>query len=80
MTFESSTSERRSNHELRQRFALVFEVLKPYFDSDNQWAGRSHEHLAYRTVKEHFPELSAQDCFIAVATAKRMLASGTMPV
>lgn len=80
MTLDPSTAERRSNSELRQRFVVVFEVLKPYFDSENQWAGHSHEHLAYRTVKEHFPELTAQDCFIAVATAKRMLASGTMPV
>ena len=80
MTFESNTTERRSSHELRERFVVVFEVLKPYFASENHWAGSSHEHLAYRTVKEHFPELSAQDCFIAVATAKRMLASGAMPV
>lgn len=80
MTLDTLSPERRSNPALRQRFAEIFEVLKPYFDSDNQWAGCSHEHLAYRTLKEHFPELSAQDCFIAVAAVKRMLASGSMPV
>ena len=77
---DASTTERRSNHDLRERFVVVFEVLKPFFDSNNHWAGHSHEHFAYRAVKERFPELSSQDCFIAVATAKRMLASGTMPV
>lgn len=72
-------SERRANLELRSVFPAVFETLRPYFDSDNQWEGKSHEHFAYRTVKERFPELTAQDCYIAVATAKRMFISGTFP-
>lgn len=80
MTLDSSDTERRSNHELRQRFVVVFEMLKPYFDSSNQWGGHSHEHFAYRAVKERFPELSAQECYIAVAVAKRMLANGATPV
>lgn len=80
MTTNTDASERRTNSELRQRFQMVFEVLKPYFDTSSQWAGQSQEHFAYRAVKEHFPELSAQDCYIAVATAKRMIANGVMPV
>lgn len=80
MTLESCSTERRTNNALRQHFVEVFEVLKPYFDSNNQWAGHSHEHFAYRDIKERFPEMSAQDCYIAVATAKRMLASGVAPV
>lgn len=65
--------------ELRVRFVAVFEVLKPYFNTTDQWAGQSHEHFAYRAIKERFPELTAQDCYIAVATAKRMVSSGTFP-
>lgn len=80
MSLDTTSTERRSNHELRQRFVVIFEVLKPYFDSETQWAGHAHEHLAYRTIKEHFPELSAQDCFIAVITARRMFTSGSSPV
>jgi hypothetical protein len=80
MTLSTDSADRRTNNELRQRFMLVFEVLKPYFDTANQWAGQSQEHFAYRAVKEQFPELSAQDCYIAVATAKRMIANGVMPV
>lgn len=79
MSLSPDSTDRRTNNELRLRFLLVFEVLKPYFDASNQWAGQSHEHFAYRAVKERFPELSAQDCFIAVATAKRMIANGVMP-
>lgn len=79
MTDDTEASDRRNNLVLRQRFVLVFEVLRPYFDANQQWAGQSQEHFAYRDLKERFPELSAQDCFIAVATAKRMVASGVLP-
>jgi hypothetical protein len=80
MTDDNTAPDRRNNPALRQRFVLVFAVLRPYFDASQQWAGQSQEHFAYRDLKEHFPELTAQDCFIAVATAKRMVASGTLPV
>lgn len=72
-------SERRANSELRSIFPLVFDALRPYFSSENQWEGQSHEHFAYRTLKEQFPGLTAQDCYIAVATAKRMFSNGILP-
>ena len=80
MTTNTDAGERRTNNDLRQRFLLVFEVLKPYFDANSQWAGQSQEHFAYRDLKEHFPELSAQDCYIAVAAARRMISNGVSPV
>lgn len=80
MTYDNEQTERRSNPVLRQRFVLVFQVLRPYFDASQQWAGQSQEHFAYRALKEHFPDMSSQDCFIAVATARRMVSSGTLPV
>lgn len=79
MTQSPPTAERRTNTELRLRFVAVFEVIKPYFHESTQWEGQSHEHFAYRAVKEHFPDMSAQDCYIAVATAKRMISSGNFP-
>lgn len=80
MQTNTINQERRTNPALRLRFVLVFEVIRPYFETSNQWAGQSQEHFAYRALKEHFPELTAQDCFIAVATAKRLIAHGTLPV
>jgi hypothetical protein len=74
-----AASERRTNSELRSIFPLVFDTLLPYFSSENQWEGQSHEHFAYRALKESFPGLTAQDCYIAVATAKRMFNSGVLP-
>lgn len=79
MSDVNTSYERREHLELRAVYPLVFEALRPYFDQDNQWEGHSHEHFAYRTLKEKFPSLSAQECFIAVATAKRMFACGVFP-
>jgi hypothetical protein len=35
--------------------------------------------VAYRTLKEQFPKLDAQESFIVVATAKRLFAAGKLP-
>jgi hypothetical protein len=33
-------------------------------------------HLAYRTLKTHFPELSAQESFLIVITARQLFRGG----
>lgn len=70
------TSERRKHPELRPVFPAIYEALRPFFDPANRWGEKHQEYLAYRTLKEQFPNLSAQDCFVAVATAKRLFAAG----
>lgn len=74
-----ATTERRSHPDLRVIFPAVCEALRPFFDPASRWAGQSHEHLAYRTLKEQFPGLSAQDSFVAVATVKRLIGTGKFP-
>lgn len=76
MTDTSTTSERRTRHEARAVFPAACEAMRPFFDPANHWAGQSHEHLALRTLKEQFPELSAQESFLVVTTAKRLFVSG----
>ena len=75
----SPSDERRSNTPLRAIFPVAFEALRPFFETANRWEGQSHDHLAYQTLKEHFPELSAQDVFIVVTTTRRLYASGNVP-
>jgi hypothetical protein len=70
----SVANERRARHDLRLIFPAACASLQPFFDPANQWAGHSHEHLALRTLKEQFPQLDAQDCFLVVTTAKRLFA------
>lgn len=72
----SETVERRERHDLRALFPAACDTLRPFFDPVNHWAGQSHEHLALRALKEQFPGMSAQDCFLVVITVKRLLATG----
>ncbi|MDO8457168.1 MAG: hypothetical protein Q7T07_09695 [Burkholderiaceae bacterium] len=72
-------TERRTNTELRSIFPAAFEALRPFFEMANRWEGQSHDHLAYQTLKEHFPTLTAQDVFIVVTTTRRLYATGKLP-
>jgi len=76
MSDNGLASERRNNAPLRAIFPAACEALRPFFDINNQWSGQSQDHLAYQTLKEHFPELTSQDALIIVNTVKRMLAHG----
>jgi hypothetical protein len=71
--------ERRQHHGVRAIFPAACEALRPFFEEATRWGGQSHEHLAYRTLKEQFPELGAQESYIVVTTAKRLFAAGKFP-
>lgn len=77
---ETPGQERRRDIEIRQIFVEAYDILEPFFDPRNQWAGRSHEHLAYRALHEHFPKLSGDQVFIIVDAARRVFANGGKPV
>lgn len=72
--------ERRQSPELRGIFVEAYDVIRPFFDEANSWAGHTHEHLAYRALHEHFPDLSGEQVFIIVAAAKRVFGTGGHPV
>ena len=79
MAYTSEVDNRRVNLELRSQFQAVYEFLHPYFDRGDA-SDTSHEHFAYRSLKEHFPALSSQECFIALATVRRLHSGGKRPV
>jgi hypothetical protein len=72
--------ERRRDPEIRELFVEAYDLLEPFFDPANNWAGHGHEHLAYRALHERFPELSADQVFIIVDAARRVFTSGAKPV
>jgi hypothetical protein len=76
MSDNQVTFDRRTQAELRTIFPAACEALRPFFDPTNHWAGQIQEHLAFRTLKEQFPALSAQESFIVVMTVKRLFAIG----
>jgi hypothetical protein len=75
----SADDDRRANVEIRQIFVDAYEVLEPFFDPKNQWAGHSHEHLAFRALHERFPQLTPQQVQILVEAARRVFNSGGAP-
>jgi hypothetical protein len=61
----------------RRKTELVFpphyEALRPFFDRRTPWGGSSgQEVLAYRTLKDHFPEFSPQEIFVTIITARQL--------
>ena len=57
-------------------FPAVYEAMRPFFDPATQWGNNGQEHLAYRTLADHFPHLSTRDRFLIVITAKRLFQGG----
>jgi hypothetical protein len=64
--------ERRVNRQLRQLFDNAYAMIEPFFDPAAGWGGRSLEHLAYRVLRENFPELSAEEVHAVIVAAHRL--------
>ena len=76
---ESPCGERRGNPELRRVFDRAFTALAPYFDRRNDWAGGGHEHLAYLSIREEFPELGPEQVFVLISAIRSAYAHGRHP-
>ena len=79
MTTEQG-DDRRTNLRLRGMFVEIYDILEPFFDPANSWAGHIHEHLAFRALHERFPDLTGEEVLIIVTAAKRVFGSGGKPV
>lgn len=64
MNDSAATADCRANPRLRAVFIEAYDVLAPFFDPANTWGGLTHEHLAYRALREQFPHLSIQEISI----------------
>lgn len=78
-TSTNNPTERREHLELRTVFIEAYDVIRPYFDDANAWAGHTHEHLAFRALHEHFPAMSGEQVLTIIAAAKRVFGSGGSP-
>lgn len=76
MSESAADVERRKSPELRSVFLDAYDVVRPFFDEANSWAGQTHEHLAYRALHERFPDMSFDQVTIIVTAAKRVFGSG----
>lgn len=69
---EMAASERRRNQRLRGIFDTAFVMIEPFFDPAQGWGGHSLEHLAFRVVRENFPELTSEEVHALVVAAHRV--------
>lgn len=67
--------ERRMNPQLRELFDSAYAMIEPFFDPAAGWGGRSLEHLAFRVLRENFPQLSAEEVHAIVVAAHRVYIS-----
>jgi hypothetical protein len=68
----NATPERRVNTRLRSVFDTALELVGACFDPQQAWSGVCLEHIAYRVLREHYPELSAGEIYAFVVAAKRI--------
>ena len=68
---QTSGSDRRQYHAVRAIFDEALELIRPFFDPANSWGNRSMTHFAYRTLHEHYPQLSTVEVQVLVNAAER---------
>lgn len=64
--------DRRRNPRLRAIFDTAFRMIEPFFDPAQGWGGHSLEHLAFRVVRDNFPELDSEEVHSLVVAAHRV--------
>ncbi|MCX8144989.1 MAG: hypothetical protein N3C59_01480 [Azovibrio sp.] len=64
--------DRRQNKQLREIFEHAYAMVEPFFDPNAGWGGHSLEHLAFRVLRENFPQLSSEDVHAIVVAAHRV--------
>lgn len=72
MDTPATSPERRKYHHVREIFDDAYELITPFFAKENRWANATLDHLAYRVLRENYPELSFEEVHVLVVAAKRV--------
>ena len=64
--------ERRQNLRLRAIFDEAYARIAPFLDPAQGWGGSPMTALAYRAVRDAYPELSPADAYTLVVAAVRV--------
>jgi len=68
-------TDRRRHHHLREIFEEAVALVAPFFEHDNDWGHGTLDHLAYRTLRDRFPQLSFDEAHVLVVAARRVYAA-----
>ena len=60
---------------LAQIFGDVFLLVEPFFEPNNTWSGQALEHLAFRAVREQYPDLSGDEVIMLITAVRRVYAT-----
>jgi hypothetical protein len=71
--------ERRIHPRLRELFERAYDLVLPFFDPVNRWGDASLDHLAYRVLRENFPQLSSEEVEEVVLAAHRVYVTRHAP-
>ncbi|NMG73167.1 hypothetical protein GPA25_00165 [Aromatoleum diolicum] len=66
--------ERRKFLRVREIFEQACELIAPFFARENRWGNATLDHLAYRVVRENYPELSFEEVHVLVIASRRVYA------
>jgi len=72
--FSPPMTERRTNLRLREFFDQASLLIEPFFDPANSWNGQTLELLAFRVMRENFPQISHEETQAFVSAAKLIFA------
>ena len=72
----TTPAERRQHLQLREVFDSAYPLVEPFFDPANSWGGQTLEHLAFRVMREHYPQVSGDEIYVFISAAKRVYNEG----
>lgn len=75
----ADSDDKRQHLQLRSVFDNAYMLVEPFFDPNNQWGGKTLEHLAFRVMREHFPQVSSDEIYVFIEAAKRVYAERQEP-
>jgi hypothetical protein len=64
--------ERRTNLRLRGLFEEAYELVLPFLDPAQSWGEHPLEIMAFRVLRDHYPDLSATELQQLVIAAERV--------
>lgn len=68
------SEEQRRHHRVRAIFEEASVLVEPFFAGESRWANGTLDLLAYRTVRDRYPELSADEVHVLIVACSRLYA------
>ena len=72
MTPNINPAERRQNSQLRELFEEAYKLIEPFLDPSNSWGGKTLEFLAFRVMREKYPQIGSDEIQVFLSAAKRV--------